>query len=540
MNKKIKNINYTYLFILSTVSFLWFIFKEHTAYDWPAIDMMPFFERYYDSSFLINDFFTNSISNDPNPRWSFGYFIIGLAELFNVNWYTVSYSVKVILVVTTPILFYLVMYLFIGKFIDNKQLKQIQIILLIAILIVIYPRFSGIFSIAWWKPYFVQSAPQNVSLFFGLLAIVIKEITLFPKYDNYIYLLLFFISTLIHPVIGLFIITFYFIVNYQLIIKSYKQFLNIFIVGFSIPVVFIKVAYAPDLLLDTLDFVNIYTIENHSSHYHLANFGTHTPVSWIYSFLLMLILLTIPMIYFYAKDMKKVLLLSSLFLLSYILAVAFQYIFIDIFPSKVIAYIGPVRFTQFTYWMIVILWSIMLSRLWFLDKLNFNFNFKKSYLLIWGGYIIMGINLIDSPKDNLILKDKEMYQFIKSTNMDSVFASNHGKHVLDIPNIGQRAVFSGNGFPFNESHFKEYQNRKALLYGNIEQLNRIKGKWIGEKIAKFFRQKTPSDFIDISKKYKLDYVVIEKSFSNNFKDFNPKFENKNLKIYKVSDLRGEK
>jgi len=538
MNNKLKNINYTYLFILATVSFLWFIFKEHTAYDWPAIDMMPFFERYYDSSFLINDFFTNAISNEPNPRWSFGYFIIALAEFFHTDWYTISYSIKVILVVITPILYYLVIYIFIGKFVDDEKLQNIQILILLAILIVIYPRISGIFSIAWWKPYFIQSTPQNISLFLGLVAIIAKEITLNNKYYRYISFLLFGFSTLIHPVIGLFVITFYFIVNYQTILKNYRQFLYIFLFGFLVPVIFIKIAYAPNTTLETLDFIRIYAIENHSSHYHLVNFGTHTPLNWIYSFILMFILLLIPIIYFHYSKLKDYLIVTYLFLASFLLAILCQYIFIDIFPSKIVASIGPVRFTQFTYWMIVISWSIMLSNLWFLNKINFNFNFKKIYLLIGGGYIIMGILMINSPQADIYAKDKEMYLFIEKTDKNAVFAGYIKR--LDIANIGQRAVLIGNGFPFNESYFKEYQDRKELIFGNIKAVNQIEGKWIGEKVANYFRTKQPQDFIDISKKYKLDYIVIESKYSSNFKDYIPKFENNKVKIYKVSDFKEKK
>jgi len=211
---KYKNINFTYLFILSTVSFLWFVVKEHTAYDWPAIDMMPFFERYHDSGFLINDFFTNATSNESNPRWLFGYFIIGLAKIFHTDWYTISYSLKVILVILTPILYYLVLYFIVSNFIHKGKLKNIQLILLLAILIVMYPKISGLFSIAWWKPYFLQATPQNVSLAFGLLAIILKEVNWKSNYYNFASLSLFSAATFIHPAIGLFVICFYLIVNY--------------------------------------------------------------------------------------------------------------------------------------------------------------------------------------------------------------------------------------------------------------------------------------------------------------------------------------
>jgi len=253
MNENIKNINYTYLFILATVSFLWFMLKEHTAYDWPAIDMMPFFERHYDSYFL-----------------------------------------KVILTIFTPIFYYLFLYFSIAKFIESDKLKNIQTILLLAILIVIYPRFSGIFSITWWKPYFIQTAAQNISIFFGLFAIISKEINWNSKYSDYISIFFFALATLMHPAIGLFIIIFYLLINFKLFTGNIQYIVSVFIGGFLLPAIIIKIVFSPEVPLSTMEFVNIYIIENHSSHYHLENFGTHTPVSWIYSFILMFGLLIIP------------------------------------------------------------------------------------------------------------------------------------------------------------------------------------------------------------------------------------------------------
>ena len=162
MREYFKNLNFAYIFIVSTVSFLWFILKQKTSYEWPAIDMMPFFERYKDSSFLTNDFFTNAISNEPNPRWIFGYFIILLSSISGADWYSVSYVLKVVLVVVTPALWYLVIFGVLKHYLGEKQLKSIQILLMIAILIVIYPRFSGYFSIAWWAPFVVQAMSQSL------------------------------------------------------------------------------------------------------------------------------------------------------------------------------------------------------------------------------------------------------------------------------------------------------------------------------------------------------------------------------------------
>jgi len=540
MNKMNKDINYTYLFILSSVSFLWFVFKDNTAYEWPAIDMIPFFERYYNNNLLINDYFTNATSNYPNPRWVFGYLIIMLTNLFNTNWYTITFFVKLLLVIFTPVLYYLVLYFIIGKFIVSDKLKNIQTVLLAAVLIVIYPRVSALFSIAWWPPYMIQSAPQSVSLFFGLFAIAIKEFNWGAKSNNFMSHLFFLFSTLLHPSVGLFVILFFLIVNFQLLKSNYKYFTAVFLIGFIIPVVIIKTFFAPSGTLDARKFVDIYSIQNHSSHYHLFHFGSLTSFSWIFSFILMFVLLVIPWFYFYYKKLTRCLILTSFFLISVILVVAMQYVFIDVYPSKILASIGPVRFTQFAYWMIVISWLIMFSNNLVLNKIYFNLKLKFIYLLMVTCYIVIGVLNIDSPKESIYQQDKELYTFISGTNEDCVFAAYYSNYRFNIPNIAKRAVFVGNGFPFNESYFVEYQQRNELLYGNRKQIDNFKGEWVGEKMSKFYRQIKPNEFLRMSNKYKLDYVLIEREFSSNFSDYKPRFQNRKLKIYKINDFKEKK
>lgn len=531
MREYYKNLNIIYIFVVATASFLWFILKEQTAYEWPSIDMMVFFKRHSDSCFLINDFFTNSISNEPNPRWIFGYFIIFLAEFFNVDWYVISYSLKVILVVATPILYYLTIFAILKKYLNEKQLKNVQILLTTAVLMVIYPPFSGLFSIAWWKPYFIQSSPQNLSLAVGLLAILYVEYG--SKITILISVLLFAISTIFHPAIGLFSLLFYILITLPFIFEEYKKYLSLFFGGFLIPAIIIIIIFKPSAPLDSLNFINIYAIENHSSHYHLSNFGTHTPFSWIYSFILMLLLLIIPILYFYKIKANKYFNLSVTFISFFLFIVLLQYIFIDIFPNKIIASIGPVRFSQFIYYMIVLSWILMFSNLTFLNKFNFEFRYPKILISLLISFIFSGIILIDNPKKNIISNNIDLYHFLEFTPKNAVFGVFFGEYMVDIPNIGHRAVFIGNGFPFNESFFLEFQRKTNLLYGSRKARDSMGGSWEGEKSANFYRNLKPNDFIKISKNYRLDFVIIETKFSKNFKNFTPVFENSKIKIYKV-------
>lgn len=535
MNSKFKGINYLYIFLVATVSFFWFIIKQKTAYDWPAIDMMPMFERYFNESHLTNDFFTNAISNEPNPRWVFGFFVIGLAKILSVDWYVISYSMKLFFVLLIPIFYYLVVFFTLKKYIDLEKVINSQVLILIAVAIVIYPRIAGLFSIAWWSPFAIQAMPQTLALFFGLSAIILKDIGF--KYSSVISILLFSVSSFIHPAIGLFLIVLYVILNIINIKSDYKFHAMSFIFGFVAIAILIKIFFSPQNPLSAIEFINIYCLENHSSHYHLEHFGTLSPFSWKISFVLMISLMILPMIYFYKNHKKELLLLSILFVSSYLMAVFLQYLFIDIVPNKIVASIGVVRYTQFGYWMIVILWIAMLSNITFLSKFNYELKYKKLYLIFLVFLFIYGIAKIDSPKNEIYNKNIELYKFLETTPKDSVFGVYFGELKLDIPNIANRAVFIGNGFPFNEDYFIEYNDRNILMYGSRIDRDKLSGKWEGEKVANFFRNLTPLDFLKISQQYRLDYVVIESEFSSKFAKYNPIFQNEKLQIYKVEDFK---
>ncbi|CAA6814211.1 MAG: Unknown protein [uncultured Campylobacterales bacterium] len=522
-NKEVSKINLTYLLVLSGYSLLVFLLNA-TAYEWPAIDMFSFFERYYNSEYLENDFFTNAITSEPNPRWIFGYLIISIASFFNIHFYVAIFYLKVIMVVTFPVVCYFMVYSFVKKYIIKDRLKYVQIIIFCSVLFVMNPKVSGIFSIAWWMPYFIQVTAQNVSLYLGFLAIVIKEVSWHSKELNFLAIVLFLLSVFIHPIVGLFVIIFFCLLNFSHIIKEYKYFISFLFITCLIPFTIVKTLFSPEIVLSTKEFIDIYVYKSHASHYHLSQFGSHISLNWIYSFTLMLVLMLVPLIYFYMKKQKKIILLNLLLISSYLFSVLFQYIFIDIFPSKSIAIIGPVRFTQFAYWMIVILWVIMFSRIKIIDKLNFNLIISKSlFFLVFVIYFLLGTIFLDDYKKGVHGKNIAIHRFVSTTDEKSVFASFLGDLTKDIPNIYDRAIFIGNGFPFSESFFQEYEMRRELLYGDTGN--------------EFYRSIKPKDFLNIAKRYRLDYIIIELQYSKQFEGNTPVFENKKIKIYKINDLK---
>ena len=531
MREKLKDVNYLYLFLTATVSFLWFVRNLGTAYDWPATDIIPMINRYFDSSYLLNDFFTNASSNEPNPRWPFVYLIAGLADLLGINWYVVLYALKILMIVMTPVLYYLVIYFIAGKYIKDKEnLRKGQLFIFLAVCAVIYPPVAGYFSIAWWSPFFIQATPQSLALFLGLAAIVVKELN--GKYSNYVAVILFIAATLMHFANGLFMIVFQSLINYKDLRSDYKYYISTYLFGFILTAAFIKVFLGPKTLLSTADFIDIYCLKTHPFHYHFSEFQSLSPFSWVFSFWLMFAALSVPILFFYKSGDRKLMVLSVVFLSSLILSVLFQYIFISVFQVKIIAAIGPVRFTQLIYWMIAILWASILSEMKFLHRFSPAINFKAPFIVAVFGYFVIGMLRMDAPTEDLFIQDKDVFEFIATTPKDAVFGGEYGEFSHSIQNIAKRPVFITNAFPFNEGYFKEHLERTSLLFGGSIHEQRMKGVSIND----YYRKLLPEDFFKVSKKRKLDYVVVGKEFSAQFSDYAPKFENKKIRIYKVIDF----
>ncbi len=154
--------------ILIIISSAFFILRGATAFTW-VVDMGTFFERISDKNYLVNDFFTNT-HNDLNPRHIYGYIIVGLQKIFNSDWYTVIYILQVLIVIVLPILFFIALTEICKVYLKHNDLFIYVIFLFVAISI--YPRVSGLFSIALWRSYYDILIPQTLSIAVGLLAII--------------------------------------------------------------------------------------------------------------------------------------------------------------------------------------------------------------------------------------------------------------------------------------------------------------------------------------------------------------------------------
>ncbi|WP_019670901.1 hypothetical protein [Eudoraea adriatica] len=514
--------NYSYLAIAGFFGFLAFMLQP-TAYTWGEQDMMPFFERIFDKNYLPNDFFTNT-TVVKNPRWVYGYIIVALSWISGLSWYKTLYILKLFLSILNPILYYKVSYALVRNYVDKSKLSVLAPIILGAVVLMVFLEgYREFFTIASWLNYTQAIQANSLSLVFCLSAILLKE----NGARSIFYLLFFLAGCLIHPTVGFFGALFYILF---LIPEYKKEGKNILKIALSciLGMAFIKVIFSSDSSLSTSEFINYYVLERHPWHYHVPYYKIYIE-NWMSFFVKINFLFLIPLCYGIIKKNKKLILLAALSLFFYAGAITIQYVFIDLYPVKMIAYLGVSRFTSFGYWMLLPLWGILLAD--FIGE-NRHFIFPnlnlKNFRLIIINLIFVGIVFLDNPKEDRYRKKKDFYDFVSSTPKDAIFITYSTKLNTDLRIIGRRGVLVGLEFPFTEMAIKEFSNRFSSVYGSRQK--ELNGTY-------FYRNLGAKDFLEIAKNYQLDYIVTEKSVGSPFGANIPVWNNNEYQIYKVKNLR---
>ena len=508
---------YYFLVIISSVIF---IFNGQTAFD-TSLNIYPFLERYFDSTFLLNDFYTNAVFKS-NPYHIFGFVIIFLSKTLNIEWYTAVYILKIIIVVFNPIIYYS----FFNIMIRSLGYNANKILLLVFVIILISP-LSKLFSIAWWPPYSNTVIPQTFGISLSLLSFIIWD-------KKYYFLAILFIlfASLLHPVVALY--TFIFVFSLEIFyLKTINNKSIIFLSTWLLASIIIYMLF-PTKSIPNNDFVNLYAIENHSSHYHLSDFGSYLPsiINWKISYLFITISFII--IYFisnYVHKKNSIKKLVILVLTMFNLAILLQYIFIDIFPLRIVAIFSPIRYTSSMFWYFIILSVILLSnKKNLIIKVNNRFNLSLFTLIILSYFVFF----IDSPKERLYSNNKDFYDFVKTTSPNSIFSLPPTSLNFEFSYVSNRSTFHGVGFPFNQDFLYEYTERKNYLFGKKNELDLIKGNWIGEKQNVFYGSLTPDKIRHIRGKFDLDYLVFYKKYLKNTNQFDFVFETDELAVYYIN------
>jgi hypothetical protein len=546
--------NFDFEFIYYHNKFTSFSLKVTLEKCWndPLFDNFPLLERLKNKDFVINDFFTNASFDKINPRWSFCLLIHYISEFFNTNYYNVLFTIKLIFSFFIPIFFYLLIYDIVKVYAKLYMLKIRIFLIFISVVLITIPIVESVFSIAWWSPLKIDPYPQNFSVFLSLFSwLTIRYgFTNKKQINNFISIFTFIISGFIHPVASFwFIIFIIFIYPFNV-----KEKINVFKLRiFVIIMVFILISiiFKPNVKLSSQEFINIYCLLGpHPKHYLMSFFLTPKFIDWKLCVVGVIILIIIPLFYFYYLKLTLYFKLTIKSLLVVFLVLFSQWFFIYVFPSKIISTLSPIRYVPYFYWTISIIWVLFFSLIF--SKISFNFskifliilklknyfNFKTLTPFFLILFIFISNTIIDNPRQDIYQKNNKLYDFIKSTNLNSVFISGDFYLNNNIPLIGNRSVFVGNGFPFNEDYFQEFELRDQLVFGPIQFNSKIKNDIILR--AYNFNTKRPSDFKKMSKIRKLDYVIVNKINNDNlnsFKNYHAIFEDHDFAVYEVKRFK---
>lgn len=513
---------YSYWSIVAFFGFLGFMVQP-TAYTWGEQDMMPFFERIFNSNYLTNDFFTNTTMTK-NPRWVYGYFVVALTWLTTLPWYKLLYLLKLLFLTLTPVLYFEVLLVLLRKYIGKNKLTRVLPFVLVSLVAMVFLKeFRYYFSVASWLPYTPALHAYNISIALGFIGILLRE----HGHHRGFYLPLFFLSCLAHPAMGLFTLAFYIVFLVPRFKKEWRGNLMVLASGI-IAVLLVKFVFAAQQTLPTAEFIDIYVRERHPWHYSVVDYSNRKG-DWGIFFAGMNLLFLLPIVYGLMRRQRALWQIALAGLLAYSGSIVLQHVFIDIIPSKLIAYMGVSRFTTFGYWMLIVIWGLVLAD--FIKK-GKNDAFpdmgRRYFIFIVVNLIFVGIVFLDNPRETRYKNSKAYYDFIQSTPKDVIFATYSQPLNTDMRLVGQRGVFVSDEFPFAEQNIREYGHRRRLMYGS--QLNEQKG-------TDFYRSLKPVDFIDMAKKYQLDYIVIENSFNGVFGKNLPVWADRKHSIYSVENLR---
>lgn len=535
-----------------SATFILLVNLNSAAVTWPAIDNLPGVYRQLDPTGLANDFFTNA-SAGKTPRLPYIYVLSLLTKAVDNGIGGGLAVVKAVLLILLPIVVSLLFFASIKTHMEDKNKKNITSLtsILVAVgaplfIFLLQGRIGALLSVAWWVPLYFDATPHNVSLLltiFGFLMLRLGGKCLGVG------VILVFLGAIIHPAVSLFSSVFSCILLYNFdSLRKSGGFLGVGICASLVGSIFVKILFfeAGDVL-SAQDFVRIYAFEAHPSHYIPSQFGSLSKIPWMGSFSIIsggLLIATIILYKLNSSAWKN----SFFAFIAYSFSIALQFLFVELTQIKLMATLGPSRFTMFGTWFLFIFYSIifmkLLERNSYLQKISERICIwitSTPWFYICFCYLVLALITIfysfksgsfDLPDDANMLAT---FAREKSSTTD-VFVLPFFAPRAVFPLKTGRAIFFGNGFPFNEMNFLEWEDRNSFVNGSSSVIAKIPGSWIGAKYATHYRSLTPSDFLEESKKHKIDWVVVEADYAQDFSECRADFESSQYRAYSIPTL----
>ncbi len=533
---------------LSVISLALFMWHGPSAFDWPAMDMGPFFARHFDPTFASNDFFTDS-SSQPNPRWIFGYAVIGLTRLFHTDWYTTVFFLKTFLVMATPAIIFLALSAQLDrKLKEHRLLAVAQAALWLFTAAVLWPAVVDGFAIALWKPIQLTPDAEAVALFFGFLAALLSTLGRNCAVWSWLGNAAWFVSVMFHPVKGLTVFVFYVLADADQ--RRWKDYARSALLGVLLPMAALVAAFPAKAPLSAADFVYHYIKENHVFHYFPSSFTSVGSIPWWVVFAGTAGTLAALSVFAWRRRSRDAALVAALFAAAYAGSVLLEWLFVELHPVKAMAVLGPVRFTALGYWMLAFAaaWMsaltlghetapILACGRWSVSRRGIQ-TVASVLALVW---LAGSFATKDDPIGRIRTANPAFAAWVSAaTRPGDVFVTDLPNLAHELPLAFGRAVFAGNGFPFREDDFVEFDRRKDEVYGSYAEWEKLPPESRGVYwtwTVEHYRSLEPADFRRIAELDRLDYVIIEKGRNKSFAGQVAAFDGGQFTVYRTSDIK---
>ncbi len=523
--------------------------RPPTAYQWPAIDMFPYFLIRTGEASLSSDFFSQC-SVLPSPRHIFGAMVLSLAASLRLHWYAVLYLIQCLVSVLTPAAMFLALVFAVRRLSIARLTPAFPVVLALLIIFGEFnPHFFETFALGWWPAYITQATPHAVSQLVSALAI-----PLLLARSRHIFALgctLAAAGVLLHPTVGASA------AGVAAVVLSIEtQWKRALVVVGSVfgAAIAIVLFYAEPSHISALEFVRIYARGAHPSHYIPSQFAPlYVPaflaafigIHWYTPLAATVICLTAAAFLFHRTAEAKLAKFCMAAVAVLVGLILLQYCFVEIHPIKIVATIGPSTALLWNFWLFAMSMALLCD--WIFVQIRQDAlpvalfssaeNWWSACSICFGA--VLGVLLSFISHDQLastpMARNGPVLTWIKShTPEDAVFmVPQDGDWAFDIPIVAHRGVFFGNGFPFTERCFRGYEAREQATFGTPEQVTAAPGAWIGAKYEALYDAHSELYFASLRQKWKLDYVIVRKGVATSLFHKAPSFSTADFSIYEL-------
>lgn len=447
---------------------------EPTAFEWPTADQFFSLERALDPNFVPNDFTTNSTS-DISPRMFHTKLILGLANLFNTDYYSVVFCMKQVYMALLPaMLFWLLAGIPLGKN-DQGSLRTVKyVVIAVGVGLCQWPPLIEYIRFAFWRPLPYWGAAQATTYVFALSAWLILQNSKHPlAYALGGFLLL--CATLLHGANTIFICGFMLIASGSL--AEFKKRLLLIAVCVLPAAVLTDLFLGSDVHLPGKQFVEMYVTEApcHRHHY-LPEVYDKKPM------LRVLVLCGLFGVLALLLRSRRLFYLAAVFAGTYWGAYALQYIAIYLMPNRSLTLLGPVRYTQMGYFMLVLLAAGIALELLARFRIKVHTRLPSAFVSRAVGIFAIALiavcvvqqsRQVDDPVPTFRAMHKPLFDWIDAnTKPQDVFAvpvDEGWQFTLMTTMVARRATYFAGYMAFNDKYFAETTERKNLIYGSYKE-----------------------------------------------------------------------